>query len=100
MGQSMLENGLHGFYFSFANFLVKIRSYGEHVDGELENFKPLKLQQLYFFLIVCVVQMAIAIIVFIIELIVHRINNRRTLSTMTATPIIQDQKRSDLKTEP
>lgn len=72
---SILENGLHNFYFSFAKFLDRIQGKEENVDSKM--FKPLKLEQLYFFLTACAVQMMIAIIVFVIELMIHRIHCRQ-----------------------
>lgn len=75
-GQSMVESGLNEFYFSYAKFLGIIRN----KDGqwfETNHFEPLKLSQFYFPLIIYGLSMMIAVIVFIIELIVYRVEKQQ-----------------------
>lgn len=72
----MMENGLYRFYLSYSIFLERIRAKG---IVEAKEFQPLKLEQLYFFVTIFIIQMIMAIIVFIIELVVHCMNIRRQL---------------------
>lgn len=72
-----MENGLFGFFSRYSKYLGRIRSNDRTLDTELDGFRPLKLEQLYFFLVVGVIQMTIAIMVFVLELVVHRLNIKR-----------------------
>lgn len=73
LSRSMSENGLYKFYSMYSMFLGRIRS---PTDIDVAEFQPLKLEQLYFFVTVFIIQLIIAIIVFITELIVHRIQRK------------------------
>lgn len=72
-GTIFLENGFDAFFTSFAEFLGSIRQRIDHSDDEIENEpKPLRLNQLYLFLMIYWIQTIIAIATFITEIIVHR----------------------------
>lgn len=73
--QSMMENGLERFYWTNARFRGRINFRIEKGENRTEPpvFEVLNLEQLSFFFVLYAIQMAIAIIIFILELIVHRL---------------------------
>lgn len=85
--QSMMENGIERFFWSLAKHKARI-SFA--VDVELDNEseranKILGLNQFFFFFLLYAIQMGTAIMVFIIELIVHRLKTPRSCKTARTT---------------
>lgn len=76
MKKSMLENGLDQFYRTFAMFRGRI-NYNNIDKGTVGTdmlIGTIRLEQLYFFFMIYFIQIAFAIIVFIIEVNIHRWN--------------------------
>lgn len=68
-----MENGFVAFYQSFAEFLSLVRKRVEDSNDENEGGpRPLRLDQLYFFFTVYLIQILIAIGAFVTEIVVHR----------------------------
>lgn len=73
---SYMESGLESFHMSFSAFLSKLRQRVENGENE-EEPQPIRLDQLYFFLIVFGIQIIIAVGAFVAEIVVHRRRFRR-----------------------
>lgn len=76
MAAMFLENGLKSFYKSNSDFLSGIRKRIHGADDDSNEWKPLRLDQLHFFLIIYGIQILIAIGTFIAEILVHRKRTR------------------------
>lgn len=75
--QSMVENGIDEFFWTFARFtgLINFRVENNRaIDDDEMMPKMLGLEQLSMFFILYIVQMIIAIVVFITELYTHRLS--------------------------
>lgn len=78
-----MESGLESFYLSYSMFLSQIRlqvlKYEQGSEEIEEGPVPLQLEQLSSFWIVYGVQITIATVVFVIEIVVHRIRSLRVI---------------------
>lgn len=82
---SLWENGLNQFLWTFAKFNSRINLLAEKGNNERENtMKVLGMDQLSIFFMVYAIQLFIAIVVFIIELNVHRLNGTMNEDAETA----------------
>lgn len=69
-----MESGIESFYTSYSDFLSCLRKRINNHDKD--EWKPLRLDQLQFFLIIYVIQILIAIGTFIAEILIHRKRTR------------------------
>ncbi len=67
---SMIENGLHQFYWKFTNFLLRIRGIKEASTDVVDSidFCKISLDNFHFPLITYVCLMALALLVFVVEI--------------------------------
>lgn len=77
---SMIENGLHQFYWKFTTFLLKIRGTSSNADRIGEEFYQISLDNFYFPLLIYGSLMALATIVFAFETVLDYIKMCRHFS--------------------
>lgn len=73
-----MESGLLSFHLSYSEYLSKVRLRVEEGEKDDNEWDPtLRLDQLYFVLVIYGIQIMIAVCAFVIEMMAHRRQSRR-----------------------